>query len=190
MFQRLSKLSAVSLVLGAKQRMFVVLVTALFAFRPIGARAYPIVLSYHTSTVDNSHTTVTTSAVPAVKYDLPDPMQQYEVLSLGIWSRGVPDKLGGPWPTVFPANTKIVVRIWDANGSPLYTSDVFDFSGQPCDLDLRTMNIDQAHVQVSGSFYVGYQEVGGGMNSGTKWITLQMIRILVVISMATPTTTT
>ena len=90
-----------------------------------------------------------------MKYDLPDPTRQYEVISIGIWSRGKQDL------TVFPANTAIAIRIWDANGSPLYTSDVFDFSGQPCDLALRVMNIDQAHVQVSGSFYAGFQLVAG-----------------------------
>jgi hypothetical protein len=63
--------------------------------------------------------------------------------------------------TVFPANTQILVRIWDANGLPLYTSDIFDWSGEPCDLALRTMYIDAAHVQVSGSFYAGFQIAPG-----------------------------
>jgi hypothetical protein len=125
---------------------------ALLGFGLTIAQADPIVLSYHTSTIAGSTTFIYSAASPpAVKYDLPDSTKQYEVISLGIWSQGRPGN------SVFPANTKIVVRIWDASGLPLYTSDVFDWSGESCALALRTMYIDTVHVQVYGSFYAGFQ---------------------------------
>lgn len=136
----------------------------LLGFGAASVKASPIIISYHTSTIQGAFTTFpSTGYPPAVKYDLPDPTKHYEVISIGIWSAGSPSN------SVFPANTKIVVRIWDANGLPLYTSDIFDWSGQSCALALRTMYIDTAHVQVSGAFYAGFQLVAGSpMEFGYK----------------------
>ncbi len=132
-------------------------VSVLFGIGSTATQADPIVLSYHSSTINGTMTTYIygTTYAYAVKYDLPNPTKQYGVISLGIVSQGRTTY------TVFPANTKIVVRVWDANGLPLYTSDVFDWSGESCALALRTMYIDTAHIRVSGSFYAGFQTAPG-----------------------------
>ncbi len=116
---------------------------------------------YHSNTYDSSTTTFPSTGFPvAVKFDLPIPSQTYQIGSLGILSQGDLNP--------FPANTQIAVRVWDSSGAPVYTSSAFDFSGKDASLNMRWLDISAAHIQVTNSFYMGYQDLTGTTHFGYK----------------------
>jgi hypothetical protein len=116
-------------------------------------------LYYHTNTYNSSVTNFPGTGYPvAVKFDLPVLSQTYEITSFGVLSQG--DEIA------FPTNTKIAVRVWNSSGIPLYSSDPLDLSGNDASLAMRWFNIASDHVQVSDSFYVGYQDLTGTMHFG------------------------
>ena len=117
----------------------------------LGGSAAAETISYHSGRLGGTSYTASNYS-RAVYFDLPDPTKTYEVVSIGISSQA--DE------ATFPAGSEVVIRIWDSAGVPIYTSDVFDWSGQDGSPALRVHFIDYDHVQVSGSFYGGFQQIG------------------------------
>ena len=109
-------------------------------------------LSYHSNTVNGSWTTYSaTNYMPIVLYDLPDPAKSYNVTSLSIMSSGR--------DAVFPQGSGIKLWILDLAGAAIYTSSVFDVSGQSAALAWRTFYTNDDSFTVSGSFYAGFQDM-------------------------------
>ncbi len=116
---------------------------------------------YHSNTYNASVTSFPGMSFPvAVEFDLPVPSQTYEIESLGVLSAGDENP--------FPTNTEIAIRVWDSSGVPIFTSSTFDLSGQDGSLSMRWFDISDNHIQVSNSFYMGYQDLTGSMHFGYK----------------------
>ena len=118
---------------------------------------------YHSNTYNASTTTYPGPAFPvAVKFDVSGSSATYQLTSFGVLYSGA----GNP----FPANTKIAICVWDSNGVPIFTSNAFDLSGQDGSLAMRWFDVTSNHVQVSNTFYAGYQDLTSATLPPFPWL--------------------
>ena len=111
------------------------------------------ILAYHTG---NPFGIVTFPADydVCVRFAPPSTGANYRINTVRFDSRGL--NPGG----VFPAGTRVAIRVWDASGEPLTTSPEFDLSGEPAGPAIRQFSVDWTNLVVRGEFYAGVEQRG------------------------------
>ena len=125
----------------------------------LAANAAAVEIYYHSDTY-SAETSVSTLSYPvAVKFDLPVASQPYEITGSASSPKGTRPSF---------LQTRKSPSVFQNLRSHQFTTGAVDLSGQDASLGMHWFDIGADHVQVTNSFYMGYQDVANSQHFGYK----------------------